>query len=217
LLNRYDLVILDFDGTLADSEPWFRGIVDSLAERFSFRQVDDAEYERLRGEDSLTILRSLGVPLWKIPMIAAHLHKLVSRDWRRIAPFDGVASLLERLEANGVTLAMVSSNSEANVRRILGEQIEGRFDYYACGASVFGKASKFREVLKALKIDPARTLAIGDEERDIKAAREAGIAPGSVGWGYAAHAILKAGKPDHFFETMDDIVTAVCPQEQMTG
>ena len=209
-MNQFDLAILDFDGTLADSAPWFKGIVNSLADRYSFRQVDDAEYERLRSQDSLTILRTLGVPLWKIPMIAAYLHKLVARDWQLIQPFDGVDDMLAALKANGVKLAMVSSNSEANARRILGEGISSRFDYFSCGASAFGKASKFREVLKTMKADAGRTIAIGDEERDIKAAREAGLAVGSVAWGYAAADILKAGGPDFFFETMDDIVTSIC-------
>ncbi len=211
-MNRYDLVILDFDGTLADSAPWFKGIVNGLADRYSFRQVDEAEYERLRGEDSLTILKTLGVPMWKIPIIAKHLHKRVARDWEQIPPFPGIETLLKRLDDAGLVLAMVSSNTEANVRRILGAENAARFDYFACGATAFGKASKFRDVLKSLKMDPVRTLAIGDEERDIKAAREAGIAAGSVGWGYAAASRLKAGDPDYFFATMDDIVDVVCAE-----
>lgn len=212
-MNRYDLVILDFDGTLANSAPWFKGIVNTLAERFSFRGVDDNEYERLRGEDSLVVLKTLGVPKWKIPMIARHLHKLVAEDWEQITLFDGVGNMLQRLDEAGVTLAMVSSNSEANVRRILGAENSACFDYFACGAKAFGKAKKFREVLKALKADRTRTLAVGDEERDIKAARDARIAAGSVAWGYATPDILRAGAPDHFFATMDDIAAAVCPEE----
>ena len=208
-MNRYDFVILDFDGTLADSAPWFRRTVNSLAERFKFRKIDDAEYERLRGQDSLAILSAVGVPMWKVPRISRYVHKQVARNAEEIPLFDGVEALLERLRANGVTLAMVSSNTRPNVMRILGETNAARFARFGCGATIFGKAAKFRRVLKRLKADPARTLAIGDEERDIKAAHEAGIAAGSVAWGYATPDILKAGNPDHFFETMDDIVATV--------
>jgi phosphoglycolate phosphatase len=210
-LTRYDLAIFDFDGTLANSAPWFRGTVNALAERFDFKPVDAAEYERLRGEDSKTIMQALGVPKWKLPRIARYVHRQVAKEWDQIPLFDGVDTLLERLSAEGVRLAMVSSNTKANVRRILGEENSARFEYFACGAGAFGKAAKFRRVVRKLKADPARTLAIGDEERDIKAAREAGIAAGSVAWGYAADSILKAGEPDHFFETIDDVIAAVCP------
>ncbi len=212
-MNRYDLAIFDFDGTLANSAPWFKGILDSLADRYSFRKVDAEEYERLRGEDSLTVLKTLGVPRWKIPIIARHLHKRVAEDWEQITVFDGVADMLARLDRAGIILAMVSSNSEANVRRILGPEISARFDYFACGAKAFGKSRKFREAFRALKADPARTLAIGDEERDVKAAHEAGVAAGAVAWGYAASSILKDRRPDHFFETMDDVVDTMCPLE----
>lgn len=211
-MNRYDHVILDFDGTLANSAPWFRGTINKLAERFDFKHIGPAEYERLRGEDSRAILQAIGVPMWKIPRIAKYLHRLVAREADQIPLFDGVDILLERLSQRGVILAMVSSNTKANVRRILGEENSARFAHFACGAGVFGKAAKFRRVLKKLKADPARTLAVGDEERDIKAAHEAGIAAGSVVWGYATPEILKAGAPDHLFEKMNDIFDAVCPE-----
>lgn len=210
-MNRYDWVILDFDGTLANSAPWFKGTVNALAERFSFRQVDDDEYERLRGEDSLTILRSVGVPMWKIPRISRYVHRMVARDADKIPLFDGVDRLLAELSARGVSLAMVSSNTKPNVKRILGDANSARFAHFGCGAGAFGKATKFRRAMRALKADPSRTLAIGDEERDIKAAHDAGIAAGSVSWGYATPDILKAGGPDHFFETISDILETVSP------
>ncbi|MBU1175027.1 MAG: HAD hydrolase-like protein [Alphaproteobacteria bacterium] len=212
-MNRYDWVILDFDGTLADSAPWFKGVVNTLAERFSFSKVDEDEYERLRGEDSLTILRAVGVPIWKIPRISRYVHRLVAKQADQILLFDGVDALLRNLSERGVTIAMVSSNTKANVKRILGDENSARFTYFGCGASVFGKATKFRRALRALKADPARTIAIGDEERDISAAREAGIAAGSVSWGYATPSILKAGAPDHFFETIGEIAELVAPAE----
>lgn len=213
-MNRYDLVIFDFDGTLADSEPWFRRTLHKLATKFGFREVDEAEYERLRGEDSRAILQTVGVPIWKIPRIARYVQRQVARDASQIPLFEGVDALLERLTANGVRIAMVSSNSRANVRRILGETTSARFEFFACGAGAFGKAAKFKRVVKKAKADPARTLAVGDEERDVKAARESGIAAGSVAWGYAAASILRERGPDHFFSTMDEILLAVCPDAE---
>ena len=36
---RYKLVIFDFDGTLADSFPWFAGVLNGVADRYGFRRV----------------------------------------------------------------------------------------------------------------------------------------------------------------------------------
>jgi phosphoglycolate phosphatase len=204
-MNRYDLAIFDFDGTLADSAGWFRSVINQVALRYGFRQVTDEELEALRGQPSAAVIRSLGVPAWKMPFIANHMRQLVARDAHKIALFEGVDALLSSLAECGVTLALVTSNSEPNVRRILGQENATRIAHYACGASLFGKASKFRTIIKATSADPRRTIAIGDEVRDLEAARKAGVAAGAVGWGYATVDLLRAQRPDHLFLSMDDI------------
>jgi len=208
-MNRYDLAIFDFDGTLADSAGWFRSVINQVALRYGFRQVTDEELEALRGQPSAAVIRSLGVPAWKMPFIANHMRQLVARDAHKIALFEGVDALLSSLAECGVTLALVTSNSEANVRRILGQENATRIAHYACGASLFGKASKFRTIIKATSADPRRTIAIGDEVRDLEAARQAGLAAGAVGWGYATVDLLRAQRPDHLFLSMDDIRAAI--------
>ena len=208
-MNRYDLAIFDFDRTLADSAAWFRSVINQVALRYGFRQVTDKELDALRGQPSAAVIRSLGVPTWKMPFIANHMRQLVARDAHKIALFEGVDALLSSLAECGVTLAIVTSNSEANVRRILGQETATRIAHYACGASLFGKASKFRMIMKATGADPSRTIAIGDEVRDLEAARKAGLAAGAVGWGYATVDLLRVQRPDHLFLSMDDIRAAI--------
>jgi phosphoglycolate phosphatase len=118
-MTRYDLAIFDFDGTLADSAAWFRATINHVAQRYGFRQITDAELNELRGQRSIDIIRYLGVPTWKLPFIARHMRQLVARDAHLIGLFEGVDSLLSWLVEHDVTIAIVTSNSEANVRRIL--------------------------------------------------------------------------------------------------
>ena len=42
------LVIFDLDGTLADSFPWFLGVVNGVAREHGFRPIADADIEPLR-------------------------------------------------------------------------------------------------------------------------------------------------------------------------
>ena len=207
--NRFDLAIFDFDGTLADSATWVRSVINHVALRYGFRQVTDEELEELRGQPSAAIIRYLGVPAWKLPLIARHMRQLIARDAHQIKLFDGIDALLSSLVECGVTIAIVTSNSEANVRHILGDRNAKRIDHYACGASLFGKAAKFRSVLKLTRASPDRTIAIGDEVRDLEAARKAGLTVGAVGWGYATVDLLRAQQPDYLFLSMDDIRQAV--------
>lgn len=200
----YRLAIFDFDGTLADSAEWFLSSLNDVADRFGFRRASDAEISMLRHRSNREIVDYLGIKTWKLPLIARHMRAMVARDADRIMLFDGAAALLARLREGGVATALVTSNAEANARRILGPAA-ALVDHYACGSSFFGKAGKFRAVLRKAGVPANEAIAIGDETRDIESAREVGIAAGAVLWGYAAADALERFAPDHRFAGFDDI------------
>jgi len=210
----YPLVIFDLDGTLADSLPWFLRNVNSVADKFSFRRVAEEDVEVLRGLGSREILRRLEVPLWKLPRIARHLRRLKSEHLVSIALFPGVDTMLRALADGGVRMALVSSDNEANARRQLGEAA-ALFSWFDCGASLFGKAARFRRILKRAGVGAAQAIAIGDEVRDIEAARAAGIACGAVTWGYATPQALRVLGPDLIFERMEDIVSSLIAVDRL--
>jgi phosphoglycolate phosphatase len=208
----YSLVIFDLDGTLADSFPWFRRHVNGVADRFAFRRIDDEDVDSLRHAGSREILARLEVPAWKLPAIARHMRRLKGRHIADIPLFAGADTMLRTLAATGFRLALVSSDSEANARRQLGE-LGALFSHVDCGASIFGKAAKFRRILRRAGVRPAQAIAIGDEVRDIEAARAAGIACGAVRWGFASAEALQAHAPDLTFERMEDIARALRPTD----
>jgi phosphoglycolate phosphatase len=210
----YAFVIFDLDGTLADSFRWFLRHVNDVAARFGFRPVAEEDVEDLRNAGSREIVARLEVPAWKIPLIARHMRQLKAQHLADIALFPGTETMLRTLKAAGLQLALVSSDSEANARRLLGESA-AHFSWFDCGASIFGKAAKFRRVVRRAGIAPAQAISIGDETRDIEAARAIGIACGAVSWGYAAPAKLRALGPDLMFERIEDIAACLLPSDAM--
>ena len=205
---RHRLALFDFDGTLADSLDWFLGIFDQVADRFGYRRLAPGDRERLRGLETRAILKDLGVPAWKLPLIAGHLRELATRDIDQIRLFPGTAEMLATIAGRGVEVAVVSSNAEDNVRRVLGPAAE-HVTRFACGANLFGKAGKIRALLRDARADPGAAIHIGDEARDVAAAREAGISSGAVAWGYADPSFLRSLSPTLFFERVDEIVPAL--------
>jgi phosphoglycolate phosphatase len=205
---RYRLALFDFDGTLADSLDWFFGIFDQVADRYGYRRLAPGDRERLRGMETRAILRDLGVATWKLPMIANHLRQLAARDIARIRLFPGAMAMLAELHAGGAQVAIISSNAEENVRRVLGPAAD-HVAHFACGARLFGKPPKIRAVLRATGMEPGAALFIGDEARDIAAAREVGIDSGLVAWGYADPDFLRSLSPTLFFDRMEQIAPAL--------
>jgi phosphoglycolate phosphatase len=205
IMGSYRLVIFDFDGTLADSVPWLVEALNHAARQFGFRQIADDEVTRLRGQGNREIIRHLGVPMWKLPLIAASMRRMAAENAGSLSLFPGIETELRRLHAAGIGLAVVSSNTEATIRRVLGADLAALIGSYECGAGIFGKAVKFRKVLRRTRIPATATIAIGDEVRDIEAARAIGIDAGAVTWGYATPDLLRRHTPDILFASVGEV------------
>ena len=206
---KYRLVLFDFDGTLADSFPFFASVVNDLAERFRFRRIEEHEHERLRHFSAAQMIHHVGLPLWKVPIVGSHFQMLMTQNIHRIKLFDGIDRVLRRLSNHGAVLAVVSSNSCANVQHVLGPENAALVKDFACGVSVFGKQAKFKRILRHTGISRTETIYIADELRDIDAARRAHIAFGAVSWGYTNVEALRARQPEEVFEMVDEIVDKV--------
>lgn len=201
---RYRLIIFDFDGTLADSIAWVAGVFNDVARAHGFRTLGRAEMDMLRSKGSREIVRYVGAPAWRMPFIALHMRRLAAEAAPNLKLFPGIDDLLRTLKAQGAILGVVSSNGEDTIRQVLGPELAGLISHYGCGASVFGKASKFRAVMRKAGVPAAQTLCIGDEQRDVEAAHAVGAKAGAVTWGYAAKEAL--AEADHLFDRRDQIV-----------
>ena len=203
---KYRLILFDFDGTLADTLPWFQSAFHVIGEKHGCRKLDHAEYEKLRDYDGKQILKALGVPFWKLPVIAKEMMSLMAQNIREAQLFQDTNMLLRTLSDRGLTLGIVSSNSEENIRHVLGHELTTRIRFFECGVSMFGKASKLKKVLRQSRTAPEQAIYIGDELRDLQAAKGAGIPFGAVSWGYnRAEALQKQG-PAEMFYSMEDMV-----------
>lgn len=206
----YKLVLFDFDGTLADSLPWFLKTINQLAEKHRFRQIALHELDMLRGYSSRELMAHLGMPLWKLPAVTADMRQLMKESAAGIALFDGVDRLLHRLADSGVDAAVVTSNSEENVRHILGERNVALVRHFECGASMFGKKAKFRKLLSMTGIAPQQVLCVGDEIRDAQAAQAAGLDFAGVSWGYTKPAALAPYSCREPFASVEEMMRALC-------
>ncbi|MGB5835260.1 MAG: HAD hydrolase-like protein, partial [Thiohalocapsa sp.] len=151
------------------------------------------------------ILQYLGVPDWKVPLMAADMRRRMMRDLGRIGLFVGVEPMLKRLADAGLRLGIASSNAAANIQQVLGSELWQEIHDAECGAAIFAKHVRLTRLLRRARVAPGHAIYIGDEIRDIEAARRAGIAVGAVTWGYNQAGVLRRHEPDLLFEQVHEI------------
>lgn len=202
---KYRLAIFDFDGTLADSFPFFIDVFDQLAERHGFDRIDADSIPRLRGCNARELMTHVGLPAWKLPQVARDFTTLMRENVRSVRCFEGIDEVLAHLSGSGVSIAVVSSNSEDNVRAVLGPENARSIGHFECGMSIFGKASRLAKVCRKAAMHPDETIYVGDQRTDHEAARRAGIAFGAVAWGYGTPESLRRQTPEEEFAHVRDL------------
>jgi len=202
---KYKLIIFDFDGTLADSFPFALSIMDQVIDKYGLKRIDQSEIEVLRSYDARKIMKYVGLPVWKVPAIGNHVMALLAKEIHHLSLFKGVDRLLQNLSAKGIELAIATSNSYENVCQVLGPENAALIQYYECGVPIFGKPAKLRKILKKSGVHPEEAICIGDEIRDIQAAKKVKIPFGAVAWGFTKVEALQAHSPNEVFASVAEM------------
>src|SRR5689334_20298411 len=108
---KYRLAIFDFDGTLADSFPFFIKVFNQLAQQHGFKEIEPELVPTFRHYSARQMMDQVGLPAWKLPFVAKSFTSLMRQNVAGISLFEQIEDLLLHLTDKGVILAIVSSNS----------------------------------------------------------------------------------------------------------
>ena len=197
-------IIFDFDGTIADSLP----VVLELF--YKWAKVEPFPPEKIQHLRNMTlkqVLREVGVPLWRIPRLAVMARRRFGQRVKDVPIFAGIPNVLKQLHAQGHTLYLISSNGPQNIRSFLkSNRIDQYFNAVQGNIGIFGKATAIRSIVLRHKLNRSDCFSIGDETRDVDAAKKAHVTSIAVTWGYNGEQILKSHKPDHLIITPDQLL-----------
>lgn len=203
-------LIFDFDGTIADTLSAIKDIFDKLSPEFGFRKIGEEDLQKLRAMDSREIMKELGIPWWKIPRLARRGKAELAARIDSLKPIVGIQAALKRLKEDGHALFIVSSNSAGNIEYFLARNgLSGLFDFIGSDSSLWGKARVLKKLVKKEKLTPDGVIYVGDETRDIEAAKKAGVRTIAVAWGFNAEAALRKRNPDHLAKKPEDLFEIV--------
>jgi len=203
------LVIFDFDGTIADSFTESLRAYNRVAPRLRLRRVRREEIPELRRMSAGRLMQALGIPMWKLPRLMISARADLLNHFHSVKPVPGIGEGLHDLAEAGHHLAIVTSNSEENVRGFLARHGLELFETVIAGASIFGKATRLRRLLKTARLDGSASVYVGDTSPDIRAAREAGTIAVAVAWGFSDREPLVAEGPDTLLELTTELAPTV--------
>ena len=174
-----DVVIVDFDGTIADSMvPLTELAVKVIHEELGL-DVDDARsrYLASTGADFATQLREIDPSAGPARTRAAHRFEVSKPDLMDgVEPFPDLGAFLRELRAAGVEVCICSSTRRDLVRQWTDRHRLGEHFLVVDGWSAGrDKAAQFRSVLDWLKRPPDRCLVVGDSRRDGRLAASIGM------------------------------------------
>lgn len=204
------VVIFDFDGTIADSFDVVLNITNRLAPEFGYPITQPEDIPQLKGLSSREVMRRAGVPRFKLPFLLRRLRGELQREVSHLQPISGIRTALQDLKQQGCQLGIVTSNSESNVRAFLERQgLLDWFDFIGSGLTLFGKGRIIKNLLQLYDLDPAQVVYVGDETRDIEAARKVGISVISVAWGFNSGEVLAEQNPDFLIYRPEELASVV--------
>jgi phosphoglycolate phosphatase len=202
---KYRMAIFDFDGTIADSFPFFIRFFNQLAEQHGLKKIDPDLAPLYRSYNARQMMEQVGMSAWKFPFVASGLISLMSQNAASIPLFVDTDDMLLHLAQRSIKLAIVSSNSYDNINQILGPANMALFSQFECGMSIFSKAGRIKKVVKKTGLPAHEIIYIGDQITDLEAARQEKVAFGAVSWGYETIESLRKHSPEEEFDCVSAI------------
>ena len=186
------LALFDLDGTLVDTAPDLRVALDRLLAEHGLPPCDPAAFRATVSRGGSAML-SLGFPQMEAEVRLAMLPRFLELYAGAIADhsalFDGMDAVLQALEAHG-RWGIVTNKPE----RLAVQLVDALGLSQRCAVLIGGDTLPTRkpdpapllEACRRLGVDPTACAYVGDDRRDMEAARAARLRGIGAAWGYFA-------------------------------
>jgi phosphoglycolate phosphatase len=196
---RYSLIVFDWDGTLIDSAGTIVECIQNAARDMGVEVPGREQASHVIGLGLHDSLRHAvpGLAPERYLEFADHYREHFRARQDSMLLFAGIRELLEALHRSRA-LAIATGKSRRGLDRAL--DAEGLRRYFAtsrCADETHPKPhpAMLREIIEELRVEPARTLMIGDTSHDLEMAKAAGVDALAVTYGAHPEQGLRACGP----------------------
>lgn len=187
-------ILFDLDGTLADTAPDLAAAVNQMR---AARGLEPTPYEQLRPVASAGARGLIGVAFGVKPddegyeeLKTTFLNNYAAALVVKSSLFDGVPSMLERLQQSGVNWGIVTNKASRFTDPLVPQIGLGHAGCVVSGDTTPHSKPHPEPLLEAarrLQVAPHECWYVGDDVRDIQAGRAAGMQTIAAAWGYCGH------------------------------
>jgi phosphoglycolate phosphatase-like HAD superfamily hydrolase len=199
-------IFFDFDGTIADTAETGVSIFNAMAREYGFFEITEANRAVLRDKGPREVMRILEIPAYRVPTVVRGLRNGIREVIPTLRVMDGMAEALTELKRRGYFLGIVTSNLKRNVRQFLRHNHIDFFDYIRAGSGVFRKTYAIRMALFVNNLEKSEVMFVGDEIRDVEAARKVEVTVAAVTWGINSRQGLLGANPDFVVDSAEELL-----------
>jgi phosphoglycolate phosphatase-like HAD superfamily hydrolase len=201
------MIIFDFDGTIVDSLAQVVAVFNDMSEELHFKKIEPENLSELRNLSSMEIFEKFKVSKWRLPfLLFKGRRKFKERIFEaRLQP--NMKEVIEEL-SQSYKIGILTSNSSKNVKLYLAKNGLDCFEFIS-ESSLFGKSRAIKKIIKDFGCKSSDIIYIGDETRDIDAAKISGVISVAVSWGFNSVEILEKHEPDYLINSPVELLKIV--------
>ncbi len=205
--NKHPTVLFDFDGTIAQTLHLLLYLPEELLNFTALKEITHAEIDYLKRHGLRKFIQLLKISPLRLPKMITELQHLFAHHIQNIPLVEGITDVLTSLHERPTKIGIITSNTRHNVEAYLEFHRLDMVSFVYADRSIFGKHRVISKVLKEQRIDPTETVYIGDEVRDVEAAKKSGIRSAAVSWGFSHRENLKKAQPNWLFDKPEELMT----------
>lgn len=201
MISNYDLIVFDWDGTLANSIDWIVECIITVAEQQNLIVPTEQACKDVIGLSLPQAMQELFPTLShneKNRMVDAYRILYLAKAITPDDLFLDAIPVLNELQRMGKTLAVATGKGQSGLDRALdGTQIRTFFHQLRCADTMTSKPSPHMlfDIMQVTKHSAEKTIMIGDSILDLSMANNAGVASIGVTTGAHSREVLEQHRP----------------------
>lgn len=212
---RYDAVLFDFDGTVADTGKGIFNAVRYAVASLGFPPLSDEVLRTFIGPpiyDSFE--RECGMNPDQCTEAVRKYREIYSEKCiYELEVYQGIDPLLRKLKENGVKIAIASSKPAKFIKRLIAFlEYENLIDFISAPSfdeDHMSKRELINNAVNALNVEKSRVIMVGDRHFDIIGANEAGVDSIGAAYGYGGEEELKKADATYVVSSADEMTDII--------